>query len=445
MTIDNALEEFVNEVVELTELLVDQPGHSDPDGAFFAADVSGGKVRIPLYEEDRKAIRAAGYKLAAGAQTVPIRALMGANRRLDWIIGPDGSEHEIHRRNTRPYKPLHGQPIGTPRTEATDGTAALKPQLEIVPAPHALASLYAKIARVMGEVRRVEKGNAVKNASGADMYRIASGDDLLDMLRPIMAAHNVICIPAIVSIEKKLVEKNMQYYGKFEFTIADGETGVSFNRHWESEVYELPWSDKGINKLSRIAERYFLTNLFQLSTGDTTDDADLSQNNEGQAGKKKPARLKYPPQQNTPPSTPAGKEPAQPNGGAPAMVIAKIKTDKGVQAAWQSSNEATNTINAMWREGELQDDMDDAEKVKRVIERLQSHQVAPPTGGKGEARPWKVGERTTFAEAAQVDGLNERDWLAALNVEKLDEWQGTFSEARATLGAYVSAQIGGAK
>jgi len=433
----NDLSEFRNEQVDIAEFLWTKPGHQEPDAAYVLADVVGGKVRIDIYEEDRKAIVKAGYTIASDSerqQLIPV--ILGPNRRIDCVIGTNDEEVEVERRNTRPYKPLHGQPVGTPRTEATDGTAALK---LVVPEPilNGMASLYSKIAQVMGKIGSVQERGVVTMKEQGRGYTYITDGDLYAAVRQEMAAANLAMLPP--RLIGKRAEKDGEYID-IEFTLACGDTGATLVTPWFGRLGNT--GDKAIHATMTMCTKYFLKYTFLIST-ENTDDADAESSSSGPktTGQRKATA---PRKADSRPAT-AQKVEQVDASGAPAMVIAKIKTDKGVQAAWQSSNEATNTINAMWREGELQDDMDDAEKVKRVIERLQSHQVAPPTGGKGEARPWKTGERTTFAEAAQVDGLNERDWLAALSVEKLDEWQGTFSEARTALGAYVSAQIGGAK
>jgi len=143
--------------------------------------------------------------------------------------------------------------------------------------PRARASLYCKMARVMGELTRLEKTGWNK----FHQYKYASESDVADAVRHAMAIHNLALFVQIVRIER--IDTGRKTSGgsptiltrvQVEFTFADGDTGATEHRIWEGEA--LDSDDKGINKAVTAAEKYFLLKTFIMSSGDKVDDPDES-------------------------------------------------------------------------------------------------------------------------------------------------------------------------
>lgn len=145
------------------------------------------------------------------------------------------------------------------------------------------ATLYMKLARVMGEMSRMKKSG--KNTHFD--YKFVTADDVANKVRQLLAAQNVAFFAAIVG--RELVGISRTYTDKktgeiqtstlnrwvvnFEFTFACGDTGATETKPWSSEADSA--DDKGINKCATAAEKYFLLKTFIVSTGDEPDaDAD---------------------------------------------------------------------------------------------------------------------------------------------------------------------------
>jgi hypothetical protein len=139
----------------------------------------------------------------------------------------------------------------------------------------AKASLYAKLARVMGQISRLPKEgrNTFQN------YDYVTDTTVADAVRKALAAENVAFFASMTStgVEGELVVSS------FEFTFADGDTGATVTTVWFGEARRFASrkdgkdsiDDKAINKTATAAEKYFLLKTFLLSTGDEPDaDAD---------------------------------------------------------------------------------------------------------------------------------------------------------------------------
>lgn len=135
------------------------------------------------------------------------------------------------------------------------------------------SKLYAKLARVMGDITRVSKAgrNAQQN------YNYATEADIADMIRDKLAANNVAFLVDMQDIEAMPLTSSkgtqgFHYRVRFEFTFACGDTGATVTRNWTGEAQD--WGDKGISKAATLAEKYFLIKTFVMSTGEAQDDPD---------------------------------------------------------------------------------------------------------------------------------------------------------------------------
>ena len=200
-------------------------------------------------------------------------------------------------------------------------------QPDIIPGTSGSATLFAKMARVMGKMSRIKKTGYNK----AQSYAFATESDVVDMVREAMAEEKLAFFVDIIEMKSTpRGEKMTHWIGHFMFTFADAETGATRSCEWMAEAAE--YGDKGINKVATAAVKYFLLKTFLISTGDVSEDAD-SESPELQ----KPAKVKSSgnggtshPQRPAPPATgfPIPENPApSANGGnhdAPAQPKTKV-------------------------------------------------------------------------------------------------------------------------
>lgn len=162
------------------------------------------------------------------------------------------------------------------------------------------AKLYAKMARVMGKMNRVEKSGR----NQAQQYDFATHDDVVDMVRAAMAEENLVVFMDFVDWKQEpRGEKWVKTTAEFMFTLADGETGETRPCRWIAEAFDN--GDKGFNKVETAALKYFLLKTFLISTGDKADDADNESPDVHQ-------------QKSSPPKKSNGTRPAPPTKPAPA-------------------------------------------------------------------------------------------------------------------------------
>jgi hypothetical protein len=132
------------------------------------------------------------------------------------------------------------------------------------------ATLYKKMAAVMGALKRVPK----EGTNAHFGYKYARAEDVADEIRAQLAAQNIAFFAEIVS---KQLDGSM-WIVDFVFTFACGDTGATISKAWSSEAVAANSKgrdDKGLNKAATAAEKYFLLKTFIVSTGDEPDaDAD---------------------------------------------------------------------------------------------------------------------------------------------------------------------------
>jgi hypothetical protein len=152
--------------------------------------------------------------------------------------------------------------------------------------PQGGAALFAKMARVMGQLSRVPK--AARNQHHG--YNYASADDVYDAVRAALAAEKVAFLPKFVSYRQERLEnsKNIRTWATFDFTFACGDTGATWTCRWEAEADDT--QDKGLNKVATAALKYFLLKTFVISTGDTEDTDEGEPTPAQKAQPKKPER-----------------------------------------------------------------------------------------------------------------------------------------------------------
>lgn len=128
-----------------------------------------------------------------------------------------------------------------------------------------MATLYAKMARVMGKMTRVQKDGV----NDFHHYKYATADDVADMIRAAMAEVNLAFFADMVSSETVPHGKGTRTTSVFLFTFACGDTGATLTKQWIAIADDT--GDKGVNKSATAAEKYFLMKTFIVSTGAERD------------------------------------------------------------------------------------------------------------------------------------------------------------------------------
>jgi hypothetical protein len=151
------------------------------------------------------------------------------------------------------------------------------------------ATLFRKMAEVLGEVRRVpERGrNTFHN------YPYATESDLLDELRPSLSRHGIAVFVNVAEVERRPGGPNGDFTQvKLEITFACGDTGETFTVSWYGEGQDK--FDKGLYKAYTGAIKYALMKIFLVSTGDDpeqhVDDGDGPQTGQATARAAQPQR-----------------------------------------------------------------------------------------------------------------------------------------------------------
>lgn len=358
--------EWANEEVDIWKFLFEDrhiPGEAS--AALCKVKETVNNWRVPLFPEDRNAIRRAGYSIAqdqSKQQVVPVILTGGDARRIAVVVGLDGTHYPVNVRDTsaiaapaaEPPKVMqmpHSMSESAPVLYGGDGTGGA-----------GIARLWAKISQVMGNV-----SNVVERGQHGQGYTYATDGDMFAAVRGEMSAANLAMLPP--RMVRKYTGDDKGEYIDIEFMMADGDTGEILVTPWIAKLQNN--TDKAIPAAITMALKYYLKYTFLISTeGDHDADRD---NSPGQS---------RPRQQRSAPSRPAAKtnppasdpEPQKPAGNdAPSEILTRLMNDSNIKAAWKSPAEARNTINKMWREGALKAGMDEADIALSVVERLKAH------------------------------------------------------------------------
>ena len=128
----------------------------------------------------------------------------------------------------------------------------------------AQAALFAKLARVMGRLKKLPKSGYNEHFK----YNFVTESDVSDAVRAAMAAENVAFFASMTGVQtdgkKTIID--------MEYIFADGETGAIWTCTWTGEAIDS--QDKGIAKAATSALKYFLLKTFVLSSGDPGDESD---------------------------------------------------------------------------------------------------------------------------------------------------------------------------
>jgi hypothetical protein len=123
-------------------------------------------------------------------------------------------------------------------------------------------NLVTKLCEIMAEVERIPK-NGVNTFH---KYNYAMEADLVDAIRPRLAARNIMCFPTLHSH----VREGDMTDVLVDWTFEDGDTG-------ETKTLRFPGcgqdkGDKGVYKALTGSEKYLLMKTFLIATGDDPED-----------------------------------------------------------------------------------------------------------------------------------------------------------------------------
>jgi hypothetical protein len=148
------------------------------------------------------------------------------------------------------------------------------------------ATLFMKIARVMGSVRSLEKSGT----NTYDKYSYMTADDISRRIGSALATEGVAFFPSITGVDTSEYTTakgaaNFRTVVNMQLTFACTETGATYTILWAGEAIDR--SDKSISKAAVSAVKYALIKTFLLSGGED-DDAD-AESPQVEARKVKPA------------------------------------------------------------------------------------------------------------------------------------------------------------
>jgi hypothetical protein len=131
----------------------------------------------------------------------------------------------------------------------------------------ARASLYAKLARVMGEIGELEKKGRNDNFN----YAFIRDVDVANALRPLLAEEGVAMLVGMDNIEQQRVtsgsgNEGLHTLASMSVTFADGETGATVTVPWYGEA--IDYQDKGVNKCATAGLKFALLKTFLIGSED---------------------------------------------------------------------------------------------------------------------------------------------------------------------------------
>lgn len=172
--------------------------------------------------------------------------------------------------------------------------------------------LYAKMAAIMAQIDKVDKDAQMH--AGALNYKYVTDTQVYHMVRKLMVEHGIALFASMVEARQERFITGEDKYGnpkdkyhtlaKFEFVLVDSETGDSMTCVWHGEADDS--GDKGVNKSSTTALKYWLLKTFIIPTGDDPDDVPSGQRTAPARPAPNPRRIPE-----TPPAPPAAPEPSE--------------------------------------------------------------------------------------------------------------------------------------
>lgn len=282
---DLRLPDFDNEYVEIVAFSFGKMGKRSwdyPTQAEFLTGMTGAAARatVFLFQEDHRAFMRAEWDIRGheGDHNPPISVLIRKDR-IASIKSKGGAWVDVNPEPATDRPALHVVNIGAPAVNEENGPTPLVVVDRVEPAPMRKSSddggaggftpgkarLYAKIAKVMGDVNPISE----RGMSGQG-YSYATDADMFNVVRNSMSAANLAMLPVRL-LKVRAVEK--ETFIDLEFTLADGDTGETIVTPWIGKLSNN--TDKAIHACMTMCTKYFLKYTFLIATaGD--EDADKS-------------------------------------------------------------------------------------------------------------------------------------------------------------------------
>jgi len=132
------------------------------------------------------------------------------------------------------------------------------------------ATLYAKLARVMGEIGELEKRGYNENFR----YQFIRDADVANALRPLLAREGVAILVGMEKVQQEPITSGSGATGyhtvaHLNITFADSETGATVTVPWYGEAND--YQDKGVNKCATAGLKYALLKTFLIGSDDDPD------------------------------------------------------------------------------------------------------------------------------------------------------------------------------
>lgn len=133
--------------------------------------------------------------------------------------------------------------------------------------------LFKKLAAISGRLEKVSKTGKNKSQN----YAFATVDDIFDAVRPELANEHIFLFQSMAGMEEKdILTANGKHQTRtsihFVFTFVCGDTGATWDLDWYAVSNDS--EDKGASKAAVYARKYLFRNIFNISTGDVSDDQD---------------------------------------------------------------------------------------------------------------------------------------------------------------------------
>jgi hypothetical protein len=131
-------------------------------------------------------------------------------------------------------------------------------------------SMAARLARIMGDVGRVEKKGKITSQGSGPTYKFARDADVLEKVGPMLADAGIVIVPEhteVLSIEPSMSGKQFIANIKTAWHATDGKESIRF----ETLGQGADSGDKALPKAQSNARKYAFFMLFHIVTGDDPD------------------------------------------------------------------------------------------------------------------------------------------------------------------------------
>lgn len=268
--------------------------------------------------------------------------------------------------------------------------------------------LHARLAEVYSAVSRVEK-----RGSHPQGWKFATESDISEMLRKELGARGIVIVPRLARHKAREIGRTQKgapiwrHTVDVVFEVTDGTESLEPIR-WRGQADDA--SDKGLNKAMTACRKFFLVNLFEVSTGDDPDAHDVQvERPRERRPRREPASEPERPARKAPiPSDPP--TPVEPPGGV-ALTVEQLVAEAADMAATSKGTAlalSEDEVRAALREAGLRSSalFADPERCRDVVGKAATEKAladALERGADGAAKPLSEDQRKSlFARGAEI-------------------------------------------